>query len=201
MARKKVAKVTKTKKANTKSQSKSITLSAVDVMEKEFNATPAKIISQSRKDLTALKMQEKKLKSELKKAQVQKKVAKNKRVTLTTKSKAKTTATSKKLLTAAKQAYDKITLTLTEVSGRYDAIKKQTKELAAKVARFSALHKLISQFEKQWGLKAKKSSTVSKPKKTTKKTKLAPFTPNDKTSLKTTHEAPVVAEREEPVEA
>lgn len=203
MPRKKVAKTAKTtKKVNSKSRPKAIALSAVDLMEKEFSALPEKMSTQSRKDLASLKQQEKKLKSELKKAQAQKKIAKNKRVTLTAKSKSsKSTAASKKLLTAAKQAYDKISDAVTDVSNRYDAVKKQAKELATKQARFAALAKIIAQFEKECAIKAKKSAAAAKPKKKTKKSKGSNTSTHNVSAPKTLVEAPIAIQTEEAVEA
>ncbi len=171
MQRKKNAKPVKAKN-NIKRQPKSV-MTPAQVIEKEFNEAPAKLMTQFRKELTALKQQEKKLKSELKKAQVQKKVAKNKRTALVNKTKMNNTAAAKKLLNAAKQHYDQVCSLIQDLSTKCDNLKKQSSLLSEKQSKFTALSKHLKQFEKQWMMKNKKPTTASKTrKKTDKKSKV-----------------------------
>jgi hypothetical protein len=175
MARKKAKKIATTKKTAVKSQPKKAANHLANTLEKDFRDIPAKLVAQLRKDVATLAQQEKKLKVELKKADAQKKVSKNKHAVLAVKAKKKPSATSKKLMNVAKMAHDKTLKTIQDLTKQLEPIKAEMKATAAKQAKFTAIVTQLNQFEKQWALKAKKAvkAAPKATKKTTKKQKIS----------------------------
>jgi hypothetical protein len=204
MQKKKSAKpAAKTKKTNATRQPK-VTLNPVQMLEKDFHETPAKLVSHSSKELATLKQQEKKLKSELKKVQSQKKIGKNKRAALIVKAKKNASATNQKLLTAAKQAYDLACKSALELTAKYNDLKSDIKTAAQNNSKFVALNKHLTQFQKMWALKTKKATATKTKKKAPKKSKVSVKNDSESKSIansNTIENANVTFEREEAVEA
>ena len=125
-------------------------MSPTELMEKDLKNLPNQLQVQLRKESSTLKTQESKLLASLKKMQKQHSTAKNKQALLTTKSKVKSSATLKKQLTAATQAYNKLDQALNEIMSQLKQTKDQGKVISAKKAKFAALAKQISSFDKEW---------------------------------------------------
>lgn len=158
MARKKVVKPAKAKKT-VKRQTKMAVTNLIDKMEHGFKGMPAQLIAQCRKDLATQQQQEKKLAIELKKASALSKAIKEKCAFL---AKSKMTAPVKKQLTAAKQGQDKANQAIKAMTTNIDQLKQQINALLAKQAKFIALDKEISKFDKQWRAPVKKEVKARK---------------------------------------
>ena len=171
MARKQVKK-TSTKKSTVK-RTPNPAKSLSQAMEKEFRDIPARLIAQCQKDASALNRQEKKIKSEVKKAEAQKKIAKNKQVILQAKMKKNNNATNKKQFNANKQDQDKILKAISSLQQQLNTIKAQSKSLSSQQSKYAAIAKLVMQFDKQWEAKARQANKTAtkarkKPSKNTK---------------------------------
>jgi hypothetical protein len=172
MSRKKVIKKPTAKKAtttNAKRPAKKAVSTGTDSVEKNFRDTPAKLIAQFGKELSGLKQQDKKLQSELKKAQAQKKTSQKQSVTLAAKHKAKPNATIKKQLATQKVTIEKITKIIAGVTAQINVLKLATKALTQKQNKQTAIHKLLTAFEKQWEIKARQAAAPKPRKKAAKK--------------------------------
>lgn len=196
MSRKKVTKTTaaKGKKISAKQTIKTKTTATLTTnLERDFRDIPAKLAAQCKKEWTALAQQEKKLKSELKKAQAQKKSGKKQQLVLTAKSKKNPTAASKKQLAAMKQTQDKNTKAITALATELAQIKQQTKAASQQQAKFAALNKHIAQFEKSWAQKTRKAAkpATATRKRAAKKTAPTPIQDNTSTHEMTTILSPV----------
>jgi hypothetical protein len=173
MPRRKVVKTAKVKKLAIKRQVKTAASGLADSLEKSFREIPAKIIAQTRKELSTIKQQEAKLKTEQKKAQAQKKITKTKHMALTAKAKSKPSPTTKKQLVSAKQAFDKVSKTIAGIDANLAVVKKQVDTLSKKNAKFTALSKQISSFDKEWERKGKTPKKSKSTKPATKSTSAA----------------------------
>lgn len=158
MSRKKTAKIN-LKKSATKPLTK-----LGESMEKDFRSMPSKIAAHYRKDLANLKQQTKKLAADLKKAQAQQKTAKAKLVALASKS----NATAKKQTVNVNKTLKAHTATVSNLSSKLEEVKKLSKIISQKQAKFIALGKELSKIEKQLEEQSKKVKAVKKAKATKK---------------------------------
>ena len=171
MSRRKVTKKAKAKKATAtvaKRPTKKVVNTLTETLEKNFRDTPAKLLTQCRKELSGLKQQEKKLQSELKKAQAQKKTTQKQSITLAAKHKSKPNATSKKQLAAQKQTIEKFIKTIAGLVTQLNTLKLAAKTLTQKLNKQTAIHKLLTAFEKQWEIKTRKAAVKPRKKATNK---------------------------------
>lgn len=185
MARKKMKGTSAGKKSTAKSTTKSSAktqpknISATATLEKSLRTAPAAIVAHYRKELATQKQLEKKLKASLQKAQKQKKTAKTKHTALVSRNKTKPTASLKKQLLASKKMYAQHAPTIDTLNKQLSAVKDQSKTISENHNKFSALTKLIAQFEKNWEQKqlaqVKAKSKAKKSTKSAKKPALKPL--------------------------
>ena len=205
MARKKTAKTAKTKmtksakKTTIKNTSSNPTL--ITKMEKEFRAMPAKLVAQYRQDISQLKGQEAKLKTEIQKAQALNKAIQKKQAVLA-QSKNKTKPTIKKQIVSTKKAFDLLTKSIKSYIVKLEQISRLRKSLATKQSVFASLSSQLKKFEKELlatatatAKSSKATKTTKSVKKTMKRTKKAQNTTNTQTSPveKTTTEQEIEA--------
>jgi hypothetical protein len=173
MSRKKVTKKPKLKKATNKIKrtKKAVTQSSGRNTERNLKDLSIQLVSQCRNNLLGLKQQEKKLQSELKHAQSQKKTIQKQQSVLLAKTKNKPTATAKKQLASYKLALGKVNKTITALTAQHGQVKQQTKTLTQEKSKHTAIQKLLKTFEKEWATKDKahKAVKVVKTKATPKK--------------------------------
>jgi molybdopterin-biosynthesis enzyme MoeA-like protein len=200
MRRKKAAKPVKAKaKKTTRIQSKKqVVMNMADKMEKNFKEIPRQIVAQCRKELATFKQQESKLSTEFKKASALAKAIKAKCATL---AKAKTTATVKKQLAAAKKGLKHATDAISAMSAKIEQIKKQIKVTTDKQNKFLAISKELSSFDKTWAKKTIKPAKKA-PKKSVKakKAKSAAPVKHDDSAHNTHEEASSDMQPHEPIE-
>lgn len=158
MSRKKTAKI------NLKKPASKQLAKLGESMEKDFRSMPSKIAAQYRKDLANLKQQTKKLAADLKKAQAQQKTAKAKLVALASKS----NATAKKQTVTVNKNLKAHTAAVSNLSSKLEEVKKLSKIISQKQAKFIALGKELSKIEKQLEEQSKKAKAVKKVKATKK---------------------------------
>ena len=147
----------KTKKVSNKRNTTKMK-SFVDMkkMENDFVTTPSKLAAIINKDINAFKQQISKLQSALKKAAAFVAAGEKKVKSASTK---KQTSVAKKSLAEAKSIQSTLNKQLTDTHKLLD-------NAVAKHAKFNAISKVLSQFEKDWKKKpvASKVKSASKPK-------------------------------------
>lgn len=171
MSRNKTAKRT----AKRPSPSKNITLATAQKIEKDFVEAPARLIAQLNKEIAAAQTKENKLKNAANKIKAQ---VKNSEARVKAAAKAKNTSAGKKQLNVAKKAHAEIAKAQADLDKQLKEANQSLESIANKHAKFVALSKHLSQFEKEWAKKAKKlkaskkAKIKAKTKKVTAKAKL-----------------------------
>lgn len=164
----------KTAKHNAKRALVKNTIASTDKMEKDIASVPAKLAAQLNKEITSLKQKENKLKTAHNKIKTD---VKNWETRIKAASKAQKSAAAKKRLNAAKKAYTQANKTQDGVSKELQQTVQTLETLLNKQAKFTALSKLLNQFEKEWARNSKKASAANKAKakkkKSAKKSKVA----------------------------
>ena len=162
------------KLANSKVKKVKRILNQTEVMEKDFKNLPTQLQVQLRKESSTLKAQETKLLASLKKMQKQHSAAKNKHTLLATKAKVRSTPTAKKQLAAALLLCNKHDQAVNHVMSQLKQLKDQGKVISSKKAKFAALSKQISAFDKEWEIKNVRADkpVAKKLKKTSRKQKI-----------------------------
>jgi len=182
-----------------KRQVKAPKLSAIESLEKGFRDMPAKIAALHRKDFDTSKKQEKKLNSELKKAQAKNKIAKKKWDGLASKS----TGGSKKQMATAKKIYDNSNTHVSQLTAQLDQIKKAISAIAHKQAKFMSLGKQLVILEKEFEATLKKAASQTKPKarkKQTAKAKVTTMPEMQETVIQPEEQPITITTTNEPVE-
>jgi chromosome segregation ATPase len=148
-----------------KGSAKTTGTSTLGTLEKNFRATPAKIIAQFRKEIAGSKQQQKKLQVALKKAQTQKQTSTKQITTLSAK---KPSTTTKKQLATHKKNLGTHGKTIADLTKQLAHLKQTTSGLTLGQGKYSALNKHLSALDKEWKAKALTAKSATKAKKTTK---------------------------------
>lgn len=157
-------------KTTTKVKRQVIT-SSID-LEKGFVTAKSELLNQSGKVLDGLKKQAKQIKSLLKKAQTEKKQAKNKRVSLSNSVKKSNSKTAIKELKKVKQVYEAASKVVEKLQAEQSAIDAQVTHAKTANKKFTSLVKLIEKFNKSWEKKAAKTASGKKRRKVRRIAKL-----------------------------
>lgn len=152
-------KITTARKTNTQRKTQRLATQnpATNALERNFQAIPAKLVSQLRREATTLTQQEKKLRLELKHTDIQKKNLKKQQSNLMTKHKRQPSANNKKQLKMIGVHHDKAQKTAQVLSRQLGQIKNEIQTIVTKQAKYAAIPTLLSKFNKQWEEKAKKT--------------------------------------------
>jgi predicted nucleic acid-binding Zn-ribbon protein len=166
MSRKKITKRSKKVQKSTKS---SVKVSRVQKLEQEFLSAPTKIMAELSKECATLKKQETKIMKTLSKTKTQLNAA-EKRI--------KQATGNKKQLAAAKQQVKDITSLQNSLTKQLHNV---SKTLAARMndqARFAALSKHLTQFNKDWVKQSRKTKAKKLKIKKTKATSSSTMEPS-----------------------
>lgn len=145
-------------------------------IEMELHGIPAKLATQLDKEIATLKQKEAKLKQALLKLKSQ---LKNWESKIKSAGSAKHTASGKKQLNAAKKAHGQAVKERTNLTKTLEQTTQTLQAIVNKQAKFTALAKLLKQFDKDWVKKAKATKQTKKAKTkraTTAKPKSMPDT-------------------------
>lgn len=156
------------KKAPSKPSTPSKASSAAPVSpEAELKSVYQSLQLKSEKQIDVLKKESTQLDKKFKKAEDARKKAKEKRVSLVKKVAKKSTPAHLKQLDAAKEKYQVAQTASDELKEAYKTNRLALKEAKESNIKFKALLKTVSQFEKSWTEKTKKSKkNVASKKKT-----------------------------------
>jgi len=181
------------KMSSSKSKTKNVsmkksTLMLAQEVEKDFLGMPAKLAALYRSEVAALKQQEKKLGTELKKAKADKKAAEAKQAAL---AKAKNTATAKKQIAAAKKASVEAGKMIKTIIAQLEQASKNGQKLAAKQTKFSQISIQLVKLDKQLSKTAHKVVKARKKAKATAPLTTVAHEENASPSFSTTHIAPM----------
>lgn len=134
-------------------------------MEKDFLGTPAKLSAHLQKEIKTLKQKESKLKAQVAKSKTKVKQMQTK---LKQASKQKT-ATGKKQLASVKKTHGKTLQMHTLLEKLLKEATQALTDATTRQAKYAALRKKLSQFEKEWNTKARKLKAKAKSKPKTKR--------------------------------
>lgn len=150
----------KTVKRAAKKRTKSTSLAIAQKMEKEFMSAPSKIMLHISKEVKSLKQQETKIKKSLAKINAQTKKSENRIHVI---SKKEMTTARKKQLNVAKKLHAKSAKQYGVIAGNLASITESLETTSAKLAKFVAIGKQLSQFEKDWTKQNKPSKNKKQP--------------------------------------
>lgn len=140
--------------AKTKTTRSAKANNSIQRMEKDWLQTPAKLAAQSSKEANTIKQKENKLKAALQKLNAQIKKAESRLHAL----EGKKTAASKKQLSAQKKSHSKLIKSHTDLHKQHQEISKNLETANNQRAKFIALGKQLSQFEKEWAQSLKNAA-------------------------------------------
>lgn len=159
-----------TKRVASKPTTANNTFATVQKMEKDFLKVPGQLASSLTREVSSLKQKEAKLKAAGQKLKAQIKTAETR---MKAANKNKNTATGKKQFSAAKKMHAESVKSQSGVNKDLQETVKSLENVGLAQTRLLALHKHLTQFEKEWAKQAKqlKAKALAKAKAKPKKSK------------------------------
>lgn len=162
----------------TSARNSTITMNNYKHLEKEFLGLPGKFAVQIKKEIAAHKLKGNKLKAAWNKS---KKAVKAAEAKIKAASKNGNSATSKKMLTAAKKVHVKATNVFNNVDKQMSEINSIVDALKTKHAKLAALSQCLVQFNKDWAKQDSAAKATVEPKAAStrkkRKAKVIPLEP------------------------